>query len=393
MLCQVHQRIAGTREMVPAARWSILARAGLFVLLCAWLQTSIRAQNLPNVFAGKNLTQASGGTENSVQTPNAAIIQSPSSATIKGIVEDTDGAVIPGAEVAIVDRNNTMHRVTMADGHGNFEFDDLAPGTYRVTADAPGVTASATSTVVLGSGERREVNLVAAQIAVQKTTVEVTASLNEVAQAQVQEQEQQRILGFFPNYYTSYIWNAAPMTPTLKFKLAFRTTFDPVTFLTVGAIAGAEQAHNTFPGYGRGPEGYAKRYGATYADTVSARMLSSAIFPVLLHQDPRYFYHGSGTIRSRFWYALLSTVVCRGDNQRLEPNYSRILGSFAAAGVSNLYRSPQDRQASLTFRNGLIIIAGGAAENVLREFLSRKLTPNVPAFANGKPIVKHERQP
>ena len=137
--------------------------------------------------------------------------------------------------------------------------------------------------------------------------------------------------------------------------------------------------------YGQGFEGYAKRYGASYADTVSARMFGSAIFPVLLHQDPRYFYQGSGSTRSRLLYALVSTVVCRGDNGRLEPNYSHVLGSFAAAGLSNLYRAPEDRKASLTFRNGLIITANGAVVNILREFLSRKLTPNVPGFANGKP--------
>jgi hypothetical protein len=105
----------------------------------------------------------------------------------------------------------------------------------------------------------------------------------------------------------------------------------------------------------------------------------------MVHQDPRYFYRGSGSTRSRLLYALVSTVVCRGDKGRLEANYSHVLGSFAAAGLSNLYRAPQDRQASLTFRNGLIITGGGAVVNVMREFLSRKLTANVPAFANGKP--------
>jgi hypothetical protein len=114
-------------------------------------------------------------------------------------------------------------------------------------------------------------------------------------------------------------------------------------------------------------------------------MLGNAIFPTLLHQDPRYFYQGSGSMRSRLLYALLSSVVCRGDNGQLEPNYSHVFGSFAAAGLSNLYRAPQDRRASLTLRNGLIIVASGAAVNVLREFLSRKLTANVPAFGKGKP--------
>jgi hypothetical protein len=150
-------------------------------------------------------------------------------------------------------------------------------------------------------------------------------------------------------------------------------------------VAGVEQAHNTFPGYGQGAEGYAKRYGSAYADLVGSRVLGSAVFPVLLHQDPRYFYHGSGSTRSRLLYALVSTFVCRSDKGQLKPNYSHFLGSFAAAGLSNVYRAPSDRQAGLTFRNGLIIFGTGAAENVLREFVSRKLTHNVPAFAKGKP--------
>ena len=175
------------------------------------------------------------------------------------------------------------------------------------------------------------------------------------------------------------------MTTKLKFKLALRTTTDPVTFFVVAGVAGAEQAHKTFPGYGQGSEGYAKRYGASYADTVAGRMIGSAILPAVLHQDPRYFYQGSGTTRSRLLHALVSTVVCRGDNGRLEPNYSHILGSFAAAGLSNVYRAPQDRQASLTFRNGFIIVGSGAVVNVLREFVSRKLTSSVPVFAKGKP--------
>ena len=158
-----------------------------------------------------------------------------------------------------------------------------------------------------------------------------------------------------------------------------------MTFLVVGAVAGVEQGHKTFPGYGQGFEGYAKRYGASYADVVSGRMFGSAIFPVLLHQDPRYFYQGSGSTRSRLLYALTSTFVSRGDDGRREPNYSYVLGSFTAAGFSNLYRTSQDRRASLTFRNGFIIIGSGAVVNVFREFLSRKLTTGVPPFANGKP--------
>jgi hypothetical protein len=287
--------------------------------------------------------------------------------------------------VTLVGQDNTANRVVTSDDNGAFKFADLPAGTYRVRINVTDLEPFASAPVVLGAGEKRELPVMAMRIATKTTTVGVVATLNDVARAQVQAEEKQRILGFLPNYYTSYIWDAAPMTRKLKFSLALRTATDPVTFLVVAGVAGVEQAHKTFPGYGQGFEGYAKRYGASYADTVSGRMFGSAIFPVLLHQDPRYFYRGSGSTRSRLLYALVSTVICRGDNGRLEPNYSHVLGSFAAAGLSNLYRAPQDRQASLTFRNGLIITAGGAVVNVMREFLSRKLTANVPAFANGKP--------
>jgi hypothetical protein len=211
------------------------------------------------------------------------------------------------------------------------------------------------------------------------------ASLDEVAQAQVQAEEKQRVLGFFPNYYSSYIWDAAPMTPKLKFKLALRSTTDPITFLAAAGLAGVEQKRHIFPGYGQGSEGYAKRFGAAYADTMVSKMVSRAILPTVLHQDPRYFYRGSGSVRSRIFYALSAAVIARGDNGRMQPNYSQVLGNFASSGIANLYRAPGDRTASLTFRNGLIMTASGAVENLLREFFSRKLTSNVPSFAKGKP--------
>lgn len=316
-----------------------------------------------------------------------------SPATIKGTVRDIQGVAVPGAHVVLVLPDSTGNREAISNNTGSFAFTDLAPGTYDVEVKGQAVGRSGSVSVVLGSGQQREVTLITTGLPMQTTTVNVNATLRQVAQAQVQQQEEQRVLGFFPNYYTSYLWDAAPMTPKLKFKLAFRTLWDPVTFLGTAATAGAEQYHHTFPGYGLGAQGYGKRFGATYADTVSSRMLGSAVFPALLHQDPRYFYQGSGSVRSRVLYALVSAVICRRDDGQLEPNYSHILGSFTAAGLSNLYRAPQDRQAGLTIRNGFIIIAGSAVENVLREFLSRKLTPNVPAFANGKASANPSKAP
>jgi hypothetical protein len=113
-------------------------------------------------------------------------------------------------------------------------------------------------------------------------------------------------------------------------------------------------------------------------------MLASAILPSLLHQDPRYFYKGSGSIRSRVLYALSSAVICRGDNGRSQPNYSRVLGNIAAGGISNLYYPSGSRGVSLTILNGLIETGGNAGTNLFREFVLRGLTSKVPAYDNGK---------
>ena len=117
----------------------------------------------------------------------------------------------------------------------------------------------------------------------------------------------------------------------------------------------------------------------SYADTVTGTFIGSAILPSLLKQDPRYFYKGTGSTRSRILYAIANSVICKGDNGHWQPNYSGILGSLAAGGISNLYYPAQDRDgAELTFENALIGIGNGAAANLLQEFLIRKLTPNLP---------------
>ena len=124
----------------------------------------------------------------------------------------------------------------------------------------------------------------------------------------------------------------------------------------------------------------------TYADAVTNTFIGSAILPSLLKQDPRYFYKGSGGARSRILYAIANAVICKGDNGRWQANYSNILGSLAAGGISNLYYPAQDRNgAGLTFENAAIEIGASAAANLLQEFVIRKLTPNVRSHDPVKP--------
>ena len=272
----------------------------------------------------------------SLRAQSPAPSQTPSSASITGTVRDSAGAAVPGVHLILMAQDESADRITTSDAEGNFAFTGLFPGTYQVKSTADGLEPSLSPDIVLNAGESHELPVIAMRVATKSTTVDVTATANEIAQAQVKEQEKQHVLGFLPNPYTSYIWNPAPMTPKLKFSLGFHSITDPAVFVVAATMAGVEQSHNTFPGYGQGAEGYAKRFGATYADTATLRMLNGAVFPSLFHQDPRYFYQGSGTVRSRILHALSASIIRRADDGHFEPNYSQWLGNFTTAGLSNL---------------------------------------------------------
>jgi hypothetical protein len=216
-------------------------------------------------------------------------------------------------------------------------------------------------------------------LATNVTEVRVELSTIEIAQEQMKDEEKQRVLGVIPNFYVTYVPNAAPLTPKQKYNLAWKLNIDPVSFLSAGAVAGIQQARNEFSGYGQGVQGYAKRYGATYADFTISNFLGSAVFPSIFKQDPRYFYKGTGTTKARVLYALANAVICKGDNGHWQANYSGILGSLAAGGISNLYYPPSDRNGpALTFENTAIGIGSTAVFNLMQEFVLRKLTSNVP---------------
>jgi hypothetical protein len=266
---------------------------------------------------------------------------------------------------------------TLSTDDGQFSFANVAPGSFRLTITSAGF-ATQTFAGNLRSGENFVVPQIVLMIATAVTEIRVVPSQVEVAEEQIKEQEKQRALGVLPNFYVSYIANAAPLTPKQKFELAGKTIVDPVTFGVTAAIAGLQQSDDELGGYGQGAQGYAKRYGAAYADTVTGTLIGSAILPSLLKQDPRYFYKGTGSKRSRVLYALANSVICKGDNAHWQPNYSSILGSLAAGGISNLYYPAHDRGAGLTFENTLVGIGATAATNVLQEFVIRRLTPKVP---------------
>jgi carboxypeptidase family protein len=304
------------------------------------------------------------------------------SGNIDGTVVDQTGAVVAGARITLT-RSQFPKQETLSGRDGQFSFANIPPGPFQLAVTSDGFAAQ-TASGILHPGEVDVVPPIALAVAANITEVQVMPSQEEIAEEQVKDQEKQRVMGFIPNFYVSYVPNAVPLNSRQKFRLALKTSFDPVTFGLNGASAGIQQATNSFSGYGQGVQGYAKRYGASYADFVTGTFIGSAILPSLLKQDPRYFYKGTGSKRSRILYAIANAVICKGDNGNWQPNYSSMLGSVASAGISNSYYPAGNRGVALTFENALMETGENAAGNLLQEFLIRKLTPNLPNHQHDK---------
>ncbi|HWY06260.1 MAG TPA: carboxypeptidase-like regulatory domain-containing protein [Candidatus Acidoferrales bacterium] len=328
---------------------------------------------------GQSATAPNEPSSGSEQLPDP-----PVSGTIHGTVVDPNGTAVAGAWVKLAQQGQFANQETQTGDDGQYSFAGIAPGPFQLSIAAEGF-ATQTSAGVLHSGENVLVPQITLALTTELTEVRVEFTPVELAQEQIRDEEKQRVLGFIPNFYVTYIPNAAPLNTRQKFELAWKSTLDPVTFGITGAVAGIQQANNQFSGYGQGAQGYAKRYGASYTDVVTSTFIGGAILPSLFKQDPRYFYKGTGSVRSRVLYAIANSVICKGDNGHWQPNYSAILGSLAAGGISNLYYPASDRGAGLTFENTAIGIGGAAAANILQEFVIRKLSTHVPSNAPATP--------
>lgn len=314
-----------------------------------------------------------------VQASQASVSQgSPNqqlAGSISGTVTDGTKAVVVGARVTLTASDQAAPRDVLSGADGQFSFANVIPGNFQIKIAAAGFRPQSFDGV-LHAGEVYLVPLAPLAPATVGTDIEVTVPRVEVAAAEVKAEEKQRLFGVLPNFYVTYSPDAVPLSSGQKFGLAWKTIIDPVTIVLTGAVAGAEQAQNQFGGYGQGAQGYGKRFGANYADTITSTFLGSAILPAFFKQDPRYFYKGTGSKRSRLLYAIANSVICKGDNRRWQPNYSAILGGLASGGISNLYYPAQNRGAAVVFENTLIGTGETAIFNVFEEFFSRKLTPH-----------------
>jgi len=181
--------------------------------------------------------------------------------------------------------------------------------------------------------------------------------------------ENHRLFGVLADYTTVETRNQfGTLPPRTKFKLAAKTVFDPVTVSLIGMIALVGQARNSDPAYGQGFQGYEKRFGTFFADSGIGTVMTTSVFPTLLHQDPRYYQLGRGGKWHRLMYSVSRTFVTRADSGELQFNYSEIVGDAVAAGISNTYHPQNQRTLGNTLNVWGTHMMFNTIGNVAKEF-------------------------
>ncbi len=307
-------------------------------------------------------------------SPSAA----PQPNSIRGTVLDRDGAMLSNAHVTLSETSPvTFVLETTSAADGTFTLSGVPAGPFTLTVAAPGFATEQTSATMI-AGASAQLSPITLHPGI-SSDVEVTLTRTEIAEDQIHAQEEQHVLGFIPNFYVSYVPHPLPLSPRQKGELALKTTIDPFTFLIAAGIAGIEQGTNSLSGYGPGIGGYGKRFGAIYTTGAVNTAIGGAILPILLHQDPRYFYVGTGSARHRALHSVMQVFVSKGDNGRWQPDYSGIGGAVASAGIANAYLPSTDRDdAGTIVLNTLNSFWGAAIGNLCQEFLVRHFTPHLP---------------
>jgi Carboxypeptidase regulatory-like domain len=293
---------------------------------------------------------------------------------IVGTVVDINGDSVPNAKVELSSSASDDRRRVVTSENGFFEFQDVRPGVpYEITVSGEDFADWTSSAITLEPGQFKIVTGIQLRIATQRTTVNVRYDPVEVATEQLKVEETQRVFGIIPNFYVTYEQDAAPLTPKMKFQLALKVSVDPITIAGVLGMASIRQATDT-PNYGQGWGPFGERLGAVAADGFGDIIIGGAILPSLLHQDPRYFYQGTGTTSSRVRHAIFSPFVTRNDNGTWGPNYSSVGGDLASAALSNLWYPKSNRGIGLVFGNFALGTAERMGASLAQEFIVARFT-------------------
>ena len=313
---------------------------------------------------------ATDGQAGSAQATGSPVAPQPGS--VLGTVLDQTGSVAVGAVVRLTTDDKSFSHEVVSGDNGQFSFTSVPPGPFKITVNAAGFGDQGFAGE-LASGQTYLVKPIVISIATVVTDVKVAVDPVEVATEEVKEQEHQRVWGIIPNFYVTYHADAAPLTTKLKFRLAWKSTTDPITIAGTAFLAGLQQAGDQYPEFGQGALGYGKRFGAGYADVAASTFLSGAILPSLLKQDPRYYYKGTGTTSARIWRATSNSILCKGDNGRWQVNYSNIAGAFGGAAISSTFY-PTNNRGMFVLSNGFIRMGESSLAGIIQEFVVTKIS-------------------
>lgn len=182
--------------------------------------------------------------------------------------------------------------------------------------------------------------------------------------------EDKRLLGVLPNYRTvpSRDRSIPPLTAKQKFTIATKDSFDPPGYGLAAFYAGLNQWTDQYHSWGQGVKGFAKRYAGGFADQAISNYLTEGALPALLHEDPRYFRSHTGSAWRRAGYAATRVLVIRTDSGKDTFNFSEILGTAGAVGISNLYYPADDRSFKQNAGKFVFQVGTDAGFNVFKEF-------------------------
>jgi hypothetical protein len=222
----------------------------------------------------------------------------------------------------------------------------------------------------------------------QTSPAQNTTTEDEERRKQLDLEEHQRVLGVMATFNTTRNKDAPPLTAAQKYQLFFKSATDPWPFAVAAFGAGIDQADNSFPEYGQGMQGYAKRFGAAYTDYFTGNFFGNAVLTSILHEDPRYFQKGTGSFTGRALWASASTVWCKRDNDTWGPNYANVIGNLMGSAISNVYYPESDRTAKGTIERGVTVSVEGIIGAEVIEFW-----PDIVRHYRRKQAAKLARQP
>ena len=359
------------KQRLSHGQWLVLSVLISCIATIATAQNSVPAASA-SVPQGAITEQSPSPAPEQSGTAQSEVAKPAAPGNVLGTVLDQTGTVAPGASVRLSTEDNSFSQELVSGNNGQFSFSKVPSGPFQIVVNAEGF-GNQTFKGELASGQTLIVPPIVISIATVVTDVKVNVDPVEVATEEVKEEEHQRVFGFIPNFYVTYNHEAAPLTTKLKFHLAYKSVTDPISIAGTAFLAGLEQAGDQYPDFGQGLKGYGKRVGAGYGDVITSTFLSGAVFPSLFKQDPRYYYQGTGSTRSRILHAMENSVRCKGDNGKWQMNYSNMLGAFGGAAVSS-YLYPTNNRGMFTLSNGFIRMGESSLAGFVQEFVVPKIS-------------------